>query len=173
MTANEIINEFCDEKLVAACKVFPNVFIGQFEADIAELTKSGYANEYEVKVTVSDFRRDEKKERVVPDIRGNKTKYEVLQSGVRVNRFYYIVPEKLLTEADIPDFAGLIYAKGLYRYYSGREKIHFATIKIAPLLTKEKLAEKIEKGCLESTYYKFHKYRRRDFKANINKLDAH
>jgi hypothetical protein len=66
MTANEIINAFCDNTLVekTASKVFPNVYIGCFEADIMELTKSGYAIEYEVKITRADFRNDEKKQKV-------------------------------------------------------------------------------------------------------------
>ena len=41
MSANEIINAWCDNTLLerTANKVFPNVYIGCFEADIMELTK--------------------------------------------------------------------------------------------------------------------------------------
>lgn len=168
MTANEIINGWCDNALVerSVNKVFPNTYIGHFEADIIELTKSGYAVEYEVKITRADFRNDAKKQKVYRT-QPAKSKYEILQEGDRVNRFYYIVPKGLITESDIPDFAGLIYAhKANVRFFSDekgyyeKEKVFFSTIKAAPLLTKNKLSEQRINKCLESTYYRFHKYRR-------------
>jgi hypothetical protein len=167
MTAYEIINAFCDNTIITANKVFPNVFIGSFEADIMELTKAGYAVEYEVKISRSDFRNDAKKQRAYAT-QPPKSKYDILQEGKRVNRFYYIVPEGLIAETEIPEFAGLIYArKGVIGYYSNKlgfydkEKVFFTTVKVAPLLTKEKLADSRLQKCLESTYYRFHKYRRK------------
>jgi hypothetical protein len=174
MTANEIINAFCDNTLVekTANKVFPNVYIGCFEADIIELTKSGYALEYEVKITRADFRNDIKKQKVYV-IQPPKSKYEILQEAKRVNRFYYIVPEGLIAEIEIPEFAGLIYArKRKVGYYSSekghydKEKIFFRTIKAAPLLTREKLSDCRLQKCLESTYYRFHKFRKKQFNSN-------
>jgi len=41
--------------------VFPNIYLGGFECDILEITKSGYSYEYEVKISVSDFKADSKK----------------------------------------------------------------------------------------------------------------
>lgn len=38
--------------------VFPNIYIGSWEADILEITKSGYTYEYEVKISKSDFKAD-------------------------------------------------------------------------------------------------------------------
>jgi hypothetical protein len=171
MKANEIINAFCNNTLIekSANKVFPNVYIGCFEADIIELTKSGYAVEYEVKITRADFRNDAKKQKKqdVYAIQPPKSKYEILQEGKRVNRFYYIVPEGLIAENEIPEFAGLIYArKGVIGYYSiekgfyDKENIFFRTIKTAPILAKEKLSDSKLQKCFESTYYRFHKYRK-------------
>jgi hypothetical protein len=168
IAANEIINAFCDNTLIekAANKVFPNVYIGCFEADIMELTKSGYAVEYEVKITRSDFLNDAKKQKFY-ETQPPKSKYEILQEDKRVNRFYYIVPEGLIAEPEIPEFAGLIYArKGVVGCYSlekghyDKEKIFFRTVKAAPLLTKEKLLDRRLQKCLESTYYRFHKFRK-------------
>jgi hypothetical protein len=165
MTASEIINGFCDNTLVekTASKVFPNVYIGSLEADIIELTASGYAVEYEVKISRADFRNDAKKR----SWKQAKSKYDILQAGERVNRFYYIVPEGLITESELPEFAGLIYVrKGEVRcctsgtggfYY--KQKVFFESIRRAPALTKEKLSERIMKKCFESVYYRFHKYR--------------
>jgi hypothetical protein len=170
MTADEIINAWCDNALVerGANKVFPNVYAGSFEADIMELSKSGYATEYEVKVTRADFRNDAKKQRTYA-ARPPESKYGILQEGGRVNRFCYIVPDGLIAKSDIPDFAGLVYAErisaGYYSHEKGfysKEKISFITVKAAPLLTKEKISEKMIQKCLESTYYRFHEYRRRN-----------
>jgi hypothetical protein len=170
MTANEIINAWCNDVLMGrrANKVFPNVYAGSFEADIIELSKSGYATEYEVKITRTDFRNDSKK-RLTRRAGPNKSKYEILQEGKRVNRFCYIVPDGMIAKSDIPDFAGLVYAKkiseGYYSHEKGfyrKEKISFTTVKEAPLLTKEKMSEKMIQKCLESTYYRFHKYRRQN-----------
>jgi hypothetical protein len=168
MTAKEIINAFCDNTLVekTSNKVFPNVYIGCFEADIMELTKSGYAVEYEVKITRADFWNDAKKQKIYA-AQPPESKYRILQEAKRVNRFYYIVPEGLIAETEIPEFAGLIYArKGVVGYYSlekgyyDKEKIFFRTVKSAPLLTKEKLSDCRLQKCLESTYYRFHKFRK-------------
>jgi hypothetical protein len=170
MKANEIINAFCDNTLIEKTgdKVFPNVYIGCFEADIMELTKSGYAVEYEVKITRADFHNDAKKQKVYAT-QPPKSKYEILQEGKRVNRFYYIVPEGLITESEIPEFAGLIYARirkvSYYSFEKGhyeKEKMFFLTVKPAPILAKEKLSDRRLQKCLESTYYRFHKLRKRN-----------
>jgi hypothetical protein len=93
-----------------------------------------------------------------------------LQEGKRVNRFYYIVPEGLIAETEIPEFAGLIYATkgvvGCFSFEKGnyyKEKIFFRTVKTAPLLAKEKLSDCRLQKCLESTYYRFHKYRKQSW----------
>ncbi len=128
--------------------VFPNIYIGSFECDVLEITKSGYAYEYEVKISVSDFKADFKK----------KGKFD----NPRTNYFYYIVPENLIFVNDIPDYAGLIYCKpiscGYYTKERGHysvDKINFNIIKTAPKLKKEKFEESKFKYLLEKIYYRF------------------
>jgi hypothetical protein len=44
--------------------------------------------------------------------------------------------------------------------YYEKKKIFFNTVKPATLLSREKLAPRVFDKCMESTYYRFHKYRR-------------
>ena len=76
------------------------------ECDIIKVTLSGYATEYEIKVSKSDFRADLKK----------KHKHD----SKFIKQLYYVVPEELLEFAKqyIPEYAGLAYVTdGTVIYY--------------------------------------------------------
>lgn len=169
MTAKEIINEWCNNvfRERQQNKVFPNTFFDGFEADILEITKSGYSYEYEVKISRSDFFNDAKKKRDFFKGRAvSMNKFDLLSSGNRVNYFYYIVPKDLISVEEVPEFAGLEYVDiSDVRYYNHEKgyytkpKLFVSTVKVAPKLTKDKFPiERILK-CLESTYYRFHSNR--------------
>lgn len=166
MTAKQIINGWIYNVLHERQqnKVFPNVYLGRFEADILEITKAGYSTEYEVKISRSDFKADAKKAFTVYDGKYNKSKspkFEAISKGERTNYFYYVVPAWLITADEVPEFAGLIYAKFGSSVYSAKEveRMFFTVIKPAPKLTKDKFsADKLIK-CYESTYYRFHTLR--------------
>jgi len=162
LSANDIIQSYINDVLrnKPQTKVFPNTYIGSWECDIVELTKSGYLYEYEVKITRADFKADAKKQRS-----GNKeidgvwqpckhVKYDILQSGSRVNYFYYIVPKDLISVDEVPEFAGLIYIDTSY------VNPYFKVVKVAPKLSKEKATDRIILKLLESTYYRYHSLRR-------------
>lgn len=166
MKAKEIINEWCNNVLGERKqnKVFPNIFIEGFEADVIEITKAGYATEYEVKISRADFFNDAKKR--LDFYKGkavNKSKFELLQKGDRVNYFYYVVPHGLVSVEEVPEFAGLIYVRISDVNYHSYEKGYYSipklfsyTMKKAPKLSKVKFStDKILK-CFESTYYRFH-----------------
>lgn len=128
--------------------VFPNIYLGNFECDILEITKSMYAYEYEVKISVSDFKADAKK----------KGKFDM----PRTNYFYYIVPKDLISVDMLPDYAGLIYCETITCGYNTKErgeysvdKIYFDIVKSAPKLKKEKFEETRFKYLLEKVYYRF------------------
>jgi len=130
--------------------IFPNVFIDNFEADIIEITKSGYIHEYEIKLTKEDFRHD--------SLKGSNHKYEhvnkqdIIIGGKYVNTFSYVVPKNMILVTDIPEYAGLIY------FEKYRDRISFNIIKNAKRLSKDKLGDKRKEKCLLSTYYRFHSY---------------
>lgn len=169
MTAKEIINGWCKNVFSERQqnKVFPNTFFDAFEADILEITKAGYATEYEVKISRSDFFNDAKKKRDFYKGRAvSMNKFDILKNGERVNYFYYLVPKGLISPEEVPEFAGLTYVEISEVGYYSREKGHYTkpklftnTVKAAPKLSKDKFPVDRMMKCLESTYYRFHSMR--------------
>ena len=93
---------------------------GWWECDLWAVTKSGYAHEYEIKLTTSDFRADAAK-RSGPRWRyrnglwenlGTVSKHEQLRDAPDKGPsfFWFVAPAGLLALEDIPDWAGLIEA---------------------------------------------------------------
>lgn len=97
---------------------------GWHECDLWGVTKSGYAHEFEIKISVSDFKADANKRE------GTKVRATVNEEGKRVWRrgqgrnkherlydcdplgpviFTYLVPEGLVRAEDVPEYAGLMY----------------------------------------------------------------
>lgn len=160
MDANLIIDAFCLErtKLISGNKVFPNTYLGRFEADVFEVTKSGYLYEYEVKICHSDFLAEKKK----------IGKQDKLLSGERCNYFNYLCPEGLISADELPDHAGLHYITDVYYSklrkmgnYSDKADWDFPHLQIKVIkepkrLSTEKLGNKHIDKLLESTYRRFH-----------------
>jgi hypothetical protein len=98
------------------------------ECDLISFTKLNYAYEYEVKVSVSDFKADFKKtakHKLMCNGKGvtrykGKVKYKVC------NYFSYVTPAALVTEDMVPSYAGLIwvYNDGMVRVIRKAPKIH-------------------------------------------------
>ena len=113
----------------------PNVYLDQFEMDLMRLTTTGYVIEYEIKISRSDFKNDSKKGRV----RWGKliNKHEKLKNGKsKSNRFYYVVPEHLVTADEVPEFAGLM-------YHIPNTEV-FYVVKNAPMMHKNKAFKTIK-----------------------------
>ena len=87
-----------------------NLFIYDWESDYLALTKSGYVYEIEIKISRNDFKNDFKHKADKHTLLEN-----VSQTGVCKikcpNYFYYAVPDGLVTPEEVPEYAGLIYAK--------------------------------------------------------------
>lgn len=127
MKTLDIIQGFCDHVFrdKKGNRIFPNIFVGKWEADLLEVTRSRLTYEYEVKVSRCDFHKDKKK-----SDKYGKNKFDVVTSGQRTNYFYYIVPKSLIKPDEVPDFAGLIYAyEGSVQCYS-LEKGRYAVKRI-------------------------------------------
>ncbi|HJV19301.1 MAG TPA: hypothetical protein VJ552_05430 [Sediminibacterium sp.] len=126
----------------------PNYFIGSFECDLLRLTSSDLLVEYEIKTSRSDFKNDFKKaRRSWRDGVVIETKHDFISIGKRVNRFYYVVPEGLITPDEVPAGFGLIYAENPREMdpkygYKFNVLIKFRIVKMSKLFTREKLAEK-------------------------------
>lgn len=109
-----------------------------FEADILQLTKSGYANAYELKVSKQDLKNDLKKKHI-KDI-DNTVKF--FQSGLEyyyspLKTFSYVVPDFLVDEAlnQIPSFCGL------YEAIKYEDVVYINCKKEPKILNKEKWDE--------------------------------
>lgn len=82
--------------------VFSNFYIGEYECDILRISKTDMLYEYEIKISVSDFKADFAKQ--------NKTwtngqlitemKHDSIVSGERTNYFSFVVDKELAHLAD-------------------------------------------------------------------------
>jgi hypothetical protein len=138
------------KRLMTWCKssnydiVIPNFFVEMYEMDVMKLTHAGILCEYEIKVSRADFKNDFKKGYKL--WKGEqKNKHESIKNGeLKCNRFYFVVPENLITKDEVPEYAGLIY------YY---KEDYLRTIKPSKIIHHnkyndyEKLAEKLAFRC--------------------------
>jgi len=144
---NELWKKFNRANFKLACPNYTPV--GWFECDLFAVTKSDIGVEYEIKITRKDFRDDSKKTL--------KSEWRKLSSGwgreaaegkhtlmaskstKAPNRFYYVVPEDLITFNEIPPWAGLIYIRFIPATEYHAERYHIYEVVKAPLLHKEKV----------------------------------
>lgn len=108
-------------------------FSHTWESDFLALTKSGYLYEGEVKVSRSDFKADFKKKGKHTLLQESYAKIEGIEGKLRPHYFFYAVPENLITEDEVPEYAGLVYMTQYYPFYRW--------VKQAPLLHKEKFSD--------------------------------
>lgn len=135
--------------------VIENLYVFSWESDKLIKTKSGLIYEFEIKISKSDFKNDFKKEKRHLILEGKDIEedvYEMIDGKYqlthqihnstdkykRPNYFYYAVPDGLITEEEVPEYAGLIYIMpddGEYHY------TWFRIIKQAPKLHNEKYSD--------------------------------
>lgn len=144
---NELWNHYSRGNVKLAC---PNYTPADwFECDLFAITRSDLGVEYEIKVTRKDFKDDSKKTtkgRWCKAVSGwsrdtGMSKHDLLASKTTKgpNRFYYVVPENLITPEEIPKWAGLLYIRFVPATEYRKERYYiFEEIK-APLLHKEKV----------------------------------
>ncbi|MCZ4311409.1 hypothetical protein AB6D66_00750 [Vibrio pomeroyi] len=89
--------------------MIPNVHITQFnEADVIGIRKSGFVDEFEIKLSRQDFMADRKKTLDFENS-GSQFKLKELESGnLIINHFWYVIPKGLVQISELPEFAGLI-----------------------------------------------------------------
>lgn len=84
-----------------------NLHVYAWESDYLCFTKTGYAYECEIKISRNDFLADKKKHHKHLILEG-----KMKESSYRCpNYFYYAVPENMITEEEVPDYAGLLYIR--------------------------------------------------------------
>lgn len=142
------------------------IFKSDWESDFFVQKDNGYSYEFEVKISRSDFFNDKKKvdkHLILSTGRYiSKTgrydrhpttnelfRYEECKEvihNLRPNKFFYVVPENMISVSEIPDYAGLYYYGGPYAGNYGLTKI-----KDAPFIHKEKLS--FEAALCRKFYY--------------------
>ena len=137
-----------------------------YECDMMGVTKSGYMREWEIKISKSDFKADALKGKKLYDqkVRSyrHENKHQLLESGNEKcpSQFWYVVPEDLIQVNDVPDFAGLIYARERYG------KIRLIDIKNAPRIHRTKVDDKVIDHIKFVLYYRYW-----NEKAKVHKLE--
>jgi len=170
-----MINERLIQRLLMSGKIFRAVMMpnytpsGWFECDLIEVTAAGYFKEYEIKVSRSDFFADKKKQRYVYRTRQmyrcertHITKHELIENrdAYCPSNFYYVTPEDMLKESEIPKWAGWITVKvnqkqyGDFGYY-----LSCKTIKNAPRLHSVKMKSASRSNVKTCCYGRYHHYR--------------
>ena len=118
--------------------VIENYFHNYFEADCLRLTSNNQLIEYEIKISLPDFKADLKKERY------GKVKHTEIKEGRHVNRFFFVCPKGLIAIEDVPKYAGLVYVT------NDTWKI----VKNAPLLHNNSVSESFYKILATKLYWR-------------------
>lgn len=170
MTEAQIQNALYEHLLRKAKLACPNYTTPDWwEADLWVLSPAGYATEYEVKCTKADFKNDALKTGDRWAVRrAQKAGLPLLTKHQRLeqhdpkgpSRFYFVCPRGLITEADLPPWAGLIEI-GVYR---GGLTPSFT--RLAPQLHRQKVQDKVINHCRSVFYYRFWNLRIRTCKKD-------
>lgn len=133
----------------------PNIFLWPpFESDLVRVTKSGYAIEYEIKLTKSDFKADFKKRKLKYEgfdgrhvKYSSRSKYDWLLEGNGATEFYYVFPKDLIKHEDVPEWAGIIEVS--------ENRIHLDVIRKSKRLNKTCVSDQKLKDIYTSCYYRY------------------
>lgn len=117
--------------------VLSNIYQFEWESDVFCLSKSGIISEFEIKVSRSDY---------IADFNKTDKHYKLdKRTGKIPNHFCYVVPKDLISEDEVPEYAGLI-------YYMGNQ--WFKVIKKSPKLHGEKMMDSFWESTAMKLYYK-------------------
>lgn len=135
------------------------LFFYAWESDYLAISKAGYVYECEIKISHSDFLNEaaHKHEKMLILSDGSES------PSKRPNYFYYVCPEGIISEAECPKFAGLMYITD-----SG----FFRCIKAAPCLHKAKYdmqADLLRRDMRDKFYYAMWNWIRRYWR-NVGKV---
>lgn len=137
--------------------VLPKYYINRYECDVYSITQSGYSCEYEIKISLEDFKKDfDKSNKNSWGVRTNNSpeimKHSLIKTGKRTNRFYFVTPVGLIDKSELPEYAGWI-VYGKLRY--GFEQI--IKLKEAPLLHKNKMDIKhtVPRSIADKVYWRY------------------
>lgn len=147
--------------------VIENLYVFEWESDMLLKTNSGYWYEFEIKISVSDFKHDfvktdkheilscgQKKIWYGKWEKGEKVEYYEHANRRRPNYFYYAVPSEMVDKVKdmVPEYAGLISIDLTKRH--AWDIGDYSIVKKAPLLHKEKYDDN-DLNLIEKFYYRW------------------
>lgn len=158
LTAPEVINallksrwrdDFC----------LPNYTPSEWwECDVFQLRPNGRWLEYEVKTTFQDFKADAEKHD-----RHGRRKHDLLDTSPRGPSFYYFVcPSGMISDANLPPWAGLLEYTVRSKLSRLRPFIEFSEYKPAPLRHTQPIAPAVRQHALGVCYWRYHGLRQDD-----------
>jgi len=110
--------------------MIPNVFYFYWESDILMVTRSRCVHEYEIKLTMSDFRADFKKSYRHLCMKERTAKYPA--------HLWYVCPPNVIPVDEVPEYAGLAYVRPYRGIYALDFPYTLNIIKKAPRLRGDK-----------------------------------
>lgn len=137
---------------------------GWWECDLWQVTKAGYCTEYEIKLSVADFKIDAKKtqqryERLDENKPGrtiHENKHDLLANGCErgPSRFFYCIPGELVDQIQplLPSWAGLMIFKPFRIKY---HRPHSSIVKPAPKLHKAKVCPREIELCKDRVMFRY------------------
>lgn len=131
-----------------------------WENDVLMITEAGYWVEFEIKLTLADFKVDAQKERQVMPWPWNEpkkfeNKHDLLANSDRgPAQFYYVAPAGVIPVALLPAWAGLIEIEQSGKSFYERRP----TVK-APRRHKNKVPDGWRTAIFETCYWRFHRLR--------------
>lgn len=143
--------------LVSPRWIINNLYVYNWESDYLAITRSMYAYEVEVKISLADYNKDFEKQEKHQVTQGwfEARKQALYETGDwvrygRPNYFYYRVPDGLVDPKDIPPYAGLAYVCGR----------NLRKVKDAPILHRDKFDPEAYKMA-DKFYYNWWNERRK------------
>lgn len=147
MSTKEIQVAICKMEVLKGSLACENIGFFNGEADCLSLNKNGFAHEFEVKVSRSDFKADLKKSKWVY--------FENRVERAIPNYFSYACPTGLIQISEIPAYAGLIYLEGgEIEIQKSPKLLHKCTDRKDKLIVKisRMLSERVYLGSCRLTY---------------------
>lgn len=174
MNSTQIQKALWQELRVPNQLVMPNYTPRNWwECDVMAVTKAGYWSEYEIKISVSDFKADAKKEarnstrwdskqRKFVDV-GTRSKHQALSMASEhgPSFFWFVVPASIEAKIEVPLWAGLKVAEVREAYTHDRtgtqypELVSLTIKKDAPRLHRHKLDSQIIEHARGVCYWRY------------------
>jgi len=152
----------------ASC-ILPNYTpIGWQECDLFVVLKSGFSIEYEIKLSRADFKADFRK-------RGKHSRLANRSSCRLPTRFFYAMPEGLVSVEDIPDYAGLVYLRWSSPLPSRQTTPIVTVVRPAPRLSAERGLKNTVRDMRQTAYWRFwsERFAFEDYRRNVALIRQH